>query len=306
MKIALCFYGLPRLIEECHNDIKKYFIENNEVNVYAHFWWDNDYCDKINRLHVKEKYSSDYEPINIFNKLYKPKKITFEECPEYNLKNSIKISGWNKNNSNDEEEEYYKIIGNFTKYSFYCRYLSQFKSYSLIDSDINYDMVILLRTDLTLFRKESSLLTDLKYTNLDEQVYFASSLHGGPQFGGEHPNRACDWFEIVNYKNIKKYMEIKYQIFHTNINIIPIHNQERLYFICNMAGLQPKIFNSGITIRRYIIEEWEDKSYLIKNKINPDDYVKIFYNNGKINNMEDIINSNLLPFYTKYMFDWIL
>ena len=66
------------------------------------------------------------------------------------------------------------------------------------------------------------------------------------------------------------------------------------------------LFNSGITIRRYIIEEWEYKSYLIKNKINPDDYVKIFYNNGKINNMEDIINSNLLPFYTKYMFDWIL
>ena len=52
MKIALCFHGLPRLIQNCYSDIYNHFIKNNNVDIYAHFWWDESYKGKINRLHI--------------------------------------------------------------------------------------------------------------------------------------------------------------------------------------------------------------------------------------------------------------
>lgn len=300
MKIALCFFGLPRLINECHDDIKKYFIENINVDIYAHFWWSPDYCGKINRLHVKEKYPIDYQPIELFKNIYKPKKIIYEECPISDQNHIFKINGWTTCNAEDENEFYLKIITNYIKYTFYSRYLSQYKCYKLIENVNDYDLIIFLRTDLIRFDNLRTFIQDFQNCNIENNVYCASSLHGGPMFGGEYPDRACDWFEIISPIYVDKYMNTKYEIIHDKNSRIPIHNQEKINYFANKSNLNLKIFNSAITVRRYIVEEWENKKYLLENKIEPQNYNEIFLN------CKDNINNEILPFYTKYILNWKL
>jgi hypothetical protein len=80
---------------------------------------------------------------------------------------------------------------------------------------------------------------------------------------------------------------------HKNYNsICPLHNSQRLTYWANHSSIELNIYNSNISIRRYVVEEWEDKNYLLKNKISPQFYTDNF----------DIINykfkyHDLLPFY---------
>ena len=42
MKIAVCFSGQPRFINECSPSILENVIGNYDVDVYAHLWFDED------------------------------------------------------------------------------------------------------------------------------------------------------------------------------------------------------------------------------------------------------------------------
>ena len=299
MKIALCFHGLPRLINECYDDIYKYFIENNEVDIYSHFWWSEEYCGKVNRLHIKETYPIDYNPIEIFTKLYKPKKIIYEECITYDPYNSFKMNGWTTENMEDETDFYYKLINNYTKYSYYSKFSSQYKSYKFIENKDDYDLIILLRPDLTRFDKTRTFMQDFTNFDIQNNVYFANSLGGGPVFAGEFPNRACEWFDIINPLYIDTYMKIKYETIHDENSRIPIETQSRIIYFVNKANLELNTFNSGITVRRYITEEWEDINYLLSKKIQPHEYPIMF-----LEDKDNINNNPNLPFYTKYILNW--
>ena len=295
MKIALCISGLPRLINECYPDIYNYFIENNNVDVYAHFWWLPEYSGKINRLHVKERYPINYDPIKLCKKLYNPVKIIHEESPIFDT-DMFKLNGWTTEYAENEKDFYYKYITNYTKYSFYSRYISQYKCCKLINNVNDYDLIILLRTDLHNFDKSRTFIQDFKHCNIENNVYCASSLDGSLLFAGEHPNRVCDWFEIISPTHIYNYMDIKYKLMHDNERI-NCHNQERLKQFTNKSNLNLKMFNSAITVRRYIVEEYENINYLLQHKIESKIYNEIFLNQD--------IDNEILPFYTKYI-NWNL
>ena len=42
MKIALCFSGQPRFVNECAPLIKANVIQDYNVDVFAHLWFDDD------------------------------------------------------------------------------------------------------------------------------------------------------------------------------------------------------------------------------------------------------------------------
>jgi len=305
MKIALCFHGLPNYIEETYNDIYNYFIKDNDIAIFAHFWWDDSYKGKINRLHVKQCYDTNYEPINIFKKLYNPTKINVNECIEFDVNNTFQMEGWTTKNVNDEPDTLHKLIGIFQKYSFYSRYTSQYNVINMIDNKDDYDIFIILRSDLMLFDKNRTLKNDLNLNALSTSnaVYYASSLHGGPMFGGEYPNRVCDWFEIVSKNNIDNYNIIKKHLIEDNKTIFPVHNQERIQYILNQADLKMNIFNSGITIKRFLIEEWENPNYRSSLLIKPDFYRNVYEkikdSNTPLREIDD------LPFYAKYIKNYL-
>lgn len=297
MKIALCFHGLPRLIQNCYSDIYNHFIkDNNNIDIYAHFWWDESYKGKINRLHVKEIFDENEDPIELFNNLYKPKKVLYEKCPNDYDCSEFKIEGYNTDNIKNDTL-YSKIMASFVIYSpLYCRFSSIKKCLNLINNVDEYDLLIIIRTDLLTFDKNINILSEIKHLDFNKLIYFPSTKEGGIKYAGEHPNKISDWLFMGSPKNILKYINKINDMIVNNKQydfITPLHNTERFLFWAKHANVNINIYNSSISIRRYIVEEWEDKNYLLKNKINPDYYVNVFdKDNYKFN------YNNLLPFYS--------
>lgn len=291
MKIALCFYGLPRLIEKCYPDIYSYFIENNDCDIYAHFWWDDLYKGKTNRLHVTEKFGTNENPIEIFNSLYKPKDIIYEECPNFHTHDCL-LDGWDVpfvENANAFD----KIMGSFCAYTLYSRHLSMKKSFDLIKNENTYDLIIVLRPDLLLF-KNGRIINDIYNLDFAKNIYMPSTLFGGPVFAGEHPNRLGDWFQIGNHVNVKKFIYSSLDIIINKKQRMPVHNQERHLFFVKNTDIFIKLFDSCISVRRFIVEEFEDPSYRLEHMLKPE-----FYINAFSFSRESFNNNELLPFYTR-------
>ena len=171
MKIALCFHGLPRLIEKCYLDIYNYFIKNNNVDIYAHFWWDDSYKGKINRLHVMERFDENNNPIEIFKNLYNPKKIKYEKCPPNFDASDYNTEGWSSPHIRNDTL-FHKICASTIIYgSWYCRYLSASKVIKLIENINDYDLVIIIRTDTLTFNNKVSLINEIGNLNSSMRVF---------------------------------------------------------------------------------------------------------------------------------------
>jgi hypothetical protein len=292
MKVAICFYGLPRLTEKCYNDIFHYFIEGNECDIYAHLWWNDSYKGKVNRLSVNEKFDQTENPIETFTRLYKPTRLEYEDCPDFETHDCL-YEGWHSPNLEDSEE-YDKIIGSYCCYSIYSRHLSMKKSFELIPKDKSYDLIILARSDLLLF-KPGRLIDEIHNLDFNKSLYMPSTCFGGPVFAGEHPNRLGDWFHIGNYINFSKFLETSLTTITEKKLRIKTHNQERYLFFAGLANVNIEKFISSISVRRFIFEEWEFPEYRLSNFINKEDYLEAFVNKSR----EDINNNQILPFYTK-------
>lgn len=301
MKIALCFHGLPRLISECYNDIASYFInktreQGNTIDIYGHFWWDNSHKGQVNRLHVPETYSLDKNPIELFIRLYNPKQVIYEDCPDGFNANNYAIQGYNTNNITNDDM-YSKIMASFLLYGLYSRFTSATKVLKLLDtfSEMNYDLVIIARTDLLIFDKSISILEEIKHLNFNDTIYFPSTMEGGSKYAGEHPNRLGDWLFIGTMANISKYCNYILASFSNPVNeICPIHNTERLTFWATHARIKIDKYNSTISIRRFPTEEWENPIYRSSRMIKHTFYVNTF--DGNINKYAYNIDG-LLPFY---------
>lgn len=289
MKLAICFNGLPRLINKCHQDIFNYFIKDNNIDIYAHFWWSEEYKFKTNRLHVNEKFEE--KPVEDFINLYKPKKIVYEECPDREV-DLTSINGWNKEKCEDEQEMNFRIFGYFTEYTFYTRHLSMKKSLDLIENLDSYDIIIVCRPDLLKFKK-GNFVKEIKKLDCTKKIYFPSTLEGGVKFAGEFSNRLGDWFFFSSPDNIKKFVNESYNIIKNRIRV-PVHNQERYNFLIKKSHLEWSIFKSSISIRRFLVEEWEDSNYRKNNFIPPSYYIDLFDKKRKKFKEEDKI-----PCYTK-------
>ena len=305
MKIALCFHGLPRLIKECYDDISNYFInkprsQGNIVDIYGHFWWDNNHKGKVNRLHVPETYSND-NPIDIFTNLYNPIKVIYEDCPEGFNPNTYPMQGYNTNDIK-KDDIYSKIMASFLFYGLYCRFISitkVLKLFELFDKSdtniINYDLIIIARTDLLTFDKSTNILEEIKGLDYNNFIYFPSTMEGGVRFAGEHPNRLGDWLFIGTNTNISIFCNNIISSFLKPFNeFCPIHNTERLIFWANQANVKLDKYQSTISIRRFPTEEWENPLYRSSKMITHTFYVDTF----DINTYKfKPIANNILPFY---------
>jgi hypothetical protein len=289
MKIALCFHGLPRLLRKCYPDIKKYFLDGNECDIYAHFWWDDSYKGKINRPHIIERFDDNENPIDTFIELYKPKKIIYEKC--INIETHNKILDFT--NLGPPNKAWRKIVCSMTIYCIFSKHASMLKSFQLIDDNDNYDVIINLRPDILMF-KEGTFMNDFKFNNIvfNNNLYSPSSLWGGPHFGGEHPNRRCDWFIMGDKPTMNKFLNKSYEIISNSQIKIPCHIQERIIFFCEHAQIASSLFNCHISVRRYIVEEWEDPSYRLNHML-PENFNQSMYDEEK----DCFKESALLPFY---------
>ena len=78
MKIALCFSGQPRYIDKSFEQYQKGIFEKNDVDVFAHMWWDESYKGKTFVWESDDTYPVEYDPMEEFVSKFRPKEIIIE------------------------------------------------------------------------------------------------------------------------------------------------------------------------------------------------------------------------------------
>jgi hypothetical protein len=185
MKIALCFAGQLRFV----NEYSKYIIDNiiklHDVDVYGHFWWDESMLNKPFHHEFNDLYK---ENIEDFKKIYSPKKLVYED--KFKKNNSICLPKCVERDMSLTQEQCEKAIFNM-KSQFY----SVQQCYKLIENPSQYDFIIRIRSDCYI---KSPLILDA--VNKDT-LYIQNGYCAG------RDRRFCDWFALGNHTVMEKYCD---------------------------------------------------------------------------------------------------
>lgn len=219
MKIAVCFSGQPRFLNECYKNIHKNLIDGYDVDVYAHGWWDESYKGKTITWEAKEKYSEEIDNAELFKELYKPVNAIFE--PQIDFNKNLESYNLNKNKVGMVGEQ----AEIFVRKSLFV-HLSQFYSIMCADqlrasSGKKYDLVVRARTDL-LFKEK------IKWEKYDPD--FLHVADGRPVAGW---GPFCDWFAFGGPMSIVHFSNL--------YNLYPALNRDGLIHIHDFVELALKI-----------------------------------------------------------------
>jgi hypothetical protein len=139
-RIALCYSGRPRSILECYDNHKKYFgLGQDNVDVFAHLWFDDDLVGSQFRSDVGQGTWPDSSIKKWIEENWKPKKKIYEKPRSFE---SMFSKNWNpqwpfahpKDNQISMFYGIEKVMGLKKQYE--------------IDNNLKYDYVVRMRTDL--------------------------------------------------------------------------------------------------------------------------------------------------------------
>ena len=125
MKIALCFFGQPRNVENCFEGFESNILKHHSVDVYSHMW------------------NSDEIAVKQFLNLYKPKNFLLEEQVQFDMNQFTGAYGLELKFESFAYEKCFTSISQCYSYK---------KSNDLILDRDSYDMVIKSRTDTGFYR----------------------------------------------------------------------------------------------------------------------------------------------------------
>lgn len=193
MKVAVCFSGQLRFVEEYSEYIIKNLIDLYDVDVYAHLYFDEDMLGKQFHHEFNDIYK---ENIDTFLKIYNPKKIKIDSKYEYFDDKKYKFI--------TTEPDLINLDYNTIKNSIYrmeSQWYSVSQTYNLIEEPEKYDFIIRLRTD-------SYIQKPILLNNLDKNILYIQS---GTCAG--YDRKYSDWFAIGNNDVMKYYMKNMIDIF---------------------------------------------------------------------------------------------
>lgn len=186
MKIAVCFSGQPRYIEEGYYFVKKYLLDKYDVDVFVHTWWDDSYPGSefdYTDLNRDCKYSED--TLLKISKLYNPKLIQTEKQIAF---------------------EYFDDVhyGRLHPVSPYSMFYSIKKSNDLkkqyeLENNFIYPLVIRCRFDIVLSRFNLDLNT------IDRKKIYVGGEH---HYLGGQPTVPNDQFAISSSYNMDYYSSL--------------------------------------------------------------------------------------------------
>lgn len=218
MKIALCFSGEPRFVEECFSGIKKNLLEtNHNIDIFIHTW----FSEKISEKVLYSKYVSSFSGDSKINKeiipriihLYNPVKISVEEPKKFihtDLDWGDSIDRYyGKGDPNLSKEEFSKIKIN-NMYSFFYSNMKSIllkKEYEL-ENNFVYDCVVRFRFDNIVSKPIIFSEYDLEYLHYQDM---------------SQPDRmVSDWINFSNSRNMDSFSSI-FQNFE-NLSRIALRN----------------------------------------------------------------------------------
>jgi len=209
MKIALCFSGQPRYLREAYENIKENLMTNeHEIDVFAHFWWQDEYVGEVISRGSSNKYTENME--NYFQEMYHPVKMVCEPYIDVNTPESYKTAKYPAGDINDAKLAYYNA-----KSMFYS--IQQSLEYAF-DSGKEYDLYVRIRSDITL----DSVFRWDTFTN--NKMYVVDGRGAG------HDRYLTDVFALGNLNQMRKYSRL-YNYIDKYMSEQPVHMHLYLIYV---------------------------------------------------------------------------
>tara|TARA_R110001606_G_scaffold8553_5_gene37663 strand:- start:8473 stop:9246 length:774 start_codon:yes stop_codon:yes gene_type:complete len=248
MKVALCFSGQPRYVEKSYEQFSKNILSNNDVDVFAHMWWDESYKGKSFVWESKDKYPEDYSPMDKFEELFKPKWTFIEAHKPKEFFGYDKFPTTSLFDSSMDIDVIRSIV---------TRQRSQWYSihWSMSHPNLDdYDLVVRARTDLT-FEKP------INFSDYDlDKVYM---MDGSLQCGGDRHYQ--DWFWFGPPKHMR-------QINKTYEKILPFyknglkHMHELMLYSISEENVPGEILDLGVYMMKRSGIDINEQKKIIKGK----------------------------------------
>ena len=205
MKIALCFSGQPRFIEEVAPSIKENVIGNYDVDVFAHLWFDDDLQSKPYKYGGSGKWKDQRissDAINKFVEIYNPQKILIQGSKRFldsNLSDnyfaSLKRYKWGAIDNPEEPNFNIRDVNNIISYYYSLQKVNTLKKEYEYDNDFKYDIVIKIRTDSIVHNK-------ISYESFPKDKIYYSGNQNQPD------GMINDWFNFGGSEAMEGFMGV--------------------------------------------------------------------------------------------------
>jgi hypothetical protein len=231
MKIAICISGQPRSYEAGFYELKKWFLDRYDCDVYIHTWEDtNTIFTSSHNFTETRHYQFTKEDYQKILDLYQPKAYIFQKPIKFEDKG---------------------IIGNlgFTLDGLLSSWLSIQSCFNLVEeSDIKYDLVIKTRFDLQFtnyISPECEFLKDI--TQLDPNYFhcFSYNLEGDGNF---RPVEIDDLFNVGSFDIMKIHSQLFSYLLHYIYN-----SPEHINWLVTHIG-DPDPFSHESLLKWHIIQ----------------------------------------------------
>ena len=184
MKIALCFSGQPRYIEKSFEQFQRGIFEKNDVDVFAHLWWDDSYKGKTFVWESDDRYPEDYNPLEAFKEKFKPKNIIVEP---HKPKEFFGYSEFPTKCRFDPSLDKDIVRSIITRQRSQWYSLQQSMSFEELK---DYDLIIRARTDL-------EFMDPIDFSEYGNEKVFM--MDGALQCGGDRHYQDWFWFGPYEY-----------------------------------------------------------------------------------------------------------
>ena len=202
MKLALCFSGQPRFVNECSDLILSNVIGDYNVDVFAHLWFDDALQSQPYKHGGDGKWKDQRIPrtaIDDFINTYNPKDILVEPSKffgdpdldkDFDLSQKKYWPGSIDNEPNYQERQ----INNTLSYFYSLCESNKLRKLYEYENKIKYDYVIRCRTDSQVNQK-------ITYENYEPQaVHFTSLMQPKPFIN--------DWFNFGGSEAMEGFMGV--------------------------------------------------------------------------------------------------
>lgn len=216
MRVALCFFGQPRFIDNPYTYIshKYWIIDKYNADIFTHTWINNkekkfEYSDWVQEeKHTIENKNAD----EIILKKYNPKKYIFEKSKHFSLdeksRNIIKEIEKDFRSKYNEESKFNYSENN--ENNVLSQLYSMSKCISLIDSD--YDWIILSRYDNYIWQfpnlfqldKNNLYLNNTYLHNFQDVLIFGGQRHVEILNCFDKVPKLCDKIQYFTPEEFKK------------------------------------------------------------------------------------------------------
>ena len=203
MKIALCFSGQPRFIEQVAPHIIQNVIADYDVDVFAHLWFDEDLQSKPYKYGGAGKWKDQRiapDAIDKFKEIYKPKGIKVEKSRKFldsnlsdNYQASLKRYKWGAIDNPDEPNFAVRDVNNIISYYYSLMQVCTLKKEHEHANDFKYDYVLKIRTDSVVGSK-------ISYEGFPKDMVFFSGNQNQPD------GMINDWFNFGGSKVMDAFM----------------------------------------------------------------------------------------------------